>query len=125
MGKLKSVINPYLSVVVKNCISTNLDWYIAAARVTSSYDIIASVSGGEVYRTDDAGIKNIGSNRELFVDHFLISELNNAELKLHEPRDEGAVMYFDNAWEGQFSGYCTIIKEDNLYKPVLKYCKYY
>ncbi|XP_033643607.1 von Willebrand factor A domain-containing protein 7-like [Asterias rubens] len=31
----------------------------AAARVTSSYDIIASVSGGEVYRTDDAGIKNL------------------------------------------------------------------
>ncbi|NQU53667.1 MAG: hypothetical protein HQ522_14120 [Bacteroidetes bacterium] len=59
---------------------------------------------------------NIGSNRELFVDYYLIDKLENAELKLHEPRDEGPVLFFDNLWEGQFSAYCTIIKEDNLYR---------
>ena len=59
---------------------------------------------------------DIGSNRELFVDHYLIDQLKNVELKLHEPRDEGPVLFFDNQWEGQFSGYCTIIKDGGLYR---------
>ncbi len=58
----------------------------------------------------------INSNRELFVDHFLIDKMDNVRLQLHEPRDEGPVFYFDNQWEGQFSAYCTIIKTDDLYR---------
>ena len=56
------------------------------------------------------GIK-IGSERQLFVDHYLIDTLDQAELRLHSPRDEGPVLFFDKAWEGPFSGYCTIIKD--------------
>ena len=59
---------------------------------------------------------DIGSNRELFVDHYLIDQLKDVELKLHEPRDEGTVLFFDNPWEGPFSGYCTIIKDGDLFR---------
>lgn len=58
----------------------------------------------------------VDTQRQLFVDHYLIDRLDQVELRLHEPRDEGAVMYFDNPWEGQFSGYCTIIKEKGLFR---------
>lgn len=59
---------------------------------------------------------DIGSMRQLFVDHYLIDRLDKVELQLHEPRDEGPVLYFDKPWEGQFSGYCTLIKEGGLFR---------
>lgn len=58
----------------------------------------------------------IGTERQLFVDHYLIERLDQLELRLHEPRDEGPVLYFDKPWEGQFSGYCTIIKDKGLFR---------
>ncbi len=59
------------------------------------------------------GLKN---HRELFVDNYLIDKLSNASLRLHKPRNEGSVMKFDKPWEGGFSGYCTIIKDGDLYR---------
>ena len=52
--------------------------------------------------------------RELFVDKALIESMDNAELLLAEPRDEGAVLQFDRPWEGLFSGYATIIRDGDL-----------
>lgn len=54
---------------------------------------------------------DLGSRRELFVDRFLIDSLRGAELRLHEPRDEGVVLRFDAPWEGIHSGYSTLIKD--------------
>ena len=54
--------------------------------------------------------------RELFVDHYLIDKLNDVRIVLHEPRDEGPVFYFDKPWEGAFCGYCTVIKDGELYR---------
>jgi hypothetical protein len=59
---------------------------------------------------------DIGSRRELFVDHFLIERLTGARLFLHTPRDEGVVLRFDQPWEGPFCGYTTIVRDgDRLY----------
>ena len=58
----------------------------------------------------------IGSRRELFVDHFLIDKLDNARLKLHEPRSEGAVLHLDKPWEGPFCAYTTVIKDGDRYR---------
>ena len=59
---------------------------------------------------------DIGSRLELFVDHYLIESMNSTELRMHTPVDEGAVLRFDKPWEGQFSGYCTVIKDGDLYR---------
>jgi hypothetical protein len=61
-------------------------------------------------------VVSIQDRRELFVDHFLIEKLKNAEIRMHEPRNEGAVFFFDKSWEGNFSGYCTVIKDGNLFR---------
>ncbi|QDU11533.1 hypothetical protein [Gimesia aquarii] len=58
----------------------------------------------------------IGSQRELFVDDYLIDKMKGAELRLHHPVDEGVVLKFDNPWEGLFCGYCTIIKDGDIYR---------
>src|SRR5690606_8954954 len=58
----------------------------------------------------------VGSNRELFVDQYLIEKLNNVTQELHTPVNEGAVLKFDKPWEGNFSGYSTIIKDGTQFK---------
>lgn len=58
----------------------------------------------------------IGGNRELFVDQYLIEKLTNLTQELHTPRNEGAVLQFDHPWEGNFSGYSTIIKDGTLFR---------
>jgi len=59
---------------------------------------------------------DIGSRRELFVDHFLIDQLDNVRLTLNRPRDEGVTLEFDKPWEGLFCGYVTVIKDTEHYK---------
>jgi hypothetical protein len=59
---------------------------------------------------------DIGNKRELFVDHYLIQKLVDAQLVLHEPKDEGEVLLFDKPWEGPFCAYVTIIKDGETYK---------
>lgn len=56
----------------------------------------------------------LGERLELFIDHFLIEKLAGARLRLHEPRDEGAVLKFDSPWEGGFSAYVTITRDGDL-----------
>lgn len=56
-----------------------------------------------------ADVIELGSRRELMVDHYLIDELSGAELRLQTPRNEGVVFAFDRPHEGVFSGYVSIV----------------
>jgi hypothetical protein len=58
----------------------------------------------------------MGGNREIFIDNFLIDNLKGVQIIKHTPHDEGAVLYFDNPWEGVFCGYCTVIKDGELFR---------
>jgi hypothetical protein len=58
----------------------------------------------------------LGSRRELFVDHFLIEKMEGTQLKLHEPHREGVALKFDQPWEGGFSGYTTVIRDGEVYR---------
>ena len=58
---------------------------------------------------------NIESKRELFIDDFLIESLDDAEIRLSIPKDEGLVHRFDKSWEGPFCGYSTVINDDGRY----------
>jgi len=57
----------------------------------------------------------IDSQRELFIDNYLIDTLIGTRLVLQKPRDEGSVLKFDKPWEGMFCGYVTIIKDGKTY----------
>ncbi|MFO0871051.1 MAG: hypothetical protein U0935_19175 [Pirellulales bacterium] len=57
----------------------------------------------------------IGGRRELFVDHFLIEKLSGVALRLHAPRPAGVAFRFDQPWEGQVSGYVTVLQYDGKY----------
>src|SRR5476649_1217515 len=59
---------------------------------------------------------NLGSQRELFVDNFLIATKTNVQLTLHEPRDEGPAFSFDAPWEGRFCAYVTLIHDGDHFR---------
>lgn len=58
----------------------------------------------------------LGNKREIFVDSFLIEQLDGLKIVEHAPIDEGSVLKFDKTWEGNFSGYSTIIKDGDTFK---------
>ena len=59
---------------------------------------------------------NLGTKRELFVDHYLIDKLDGVSMQMHHPRDEGPVLHYDKPWEGAFSMGSTIIKDGDIYR---------
>jgi len=54
---------------------------------------------------------DIGTRRELFVDHSLIERMDGVRLELHHPQPAGVAMRFDRPWEGTYSQYVTVIKD--------------
>jgi hypothetical protein len=69
-----------------------------------------------VFSQEPKSVLDISSRRELFVDNYLIDKMQNSNLVLHRPVDEGPVLYFDKPWEGALSGYATIIKDGEKYR---------
>jgi len=48
-------------------------------------------------------VRDIGSRRELFVDDYLIEEMNGVELRLCQPIRREVVLAHDQPWEGNAS----------------------
>ena len=63
-----------------------------------------------------ADVIDIGSRRELFVDHYLIDKLEEPRLELHEPQPAEIVITFDRPWEGGTSSYYTVLKDGDIYR---------
>ncbi len=63
----------------------------------------------------DKGL-DIGSRRELFVDHYLIDKLEGTRLELQRPAPAGTAITYDQSWEGRFSFYTTVIKDGGTYR---------
>ena len=68
---------------------------------------------------------DIGSRRELFVDQYLIEDLNGVRLELHRPEAREVVLVTDKPWEGNTSAYYTIFQDENGVQDDTKYRMYY
>lgn len=57
------------------------------------------------------------NQRELFIDNYLVEELNNIDTRLAIPVSAGAALQFNEPWEGKFSGaYVSVINDGNRYR---------
>jgi hypothetical protein len=72
-----------------------------------------AANAGEPHPSDAI---DIGSRRELFVDHYLIGRLQGVRLKLHEPRPAGAAVKYDGPADERFCFYTTILKDGDTYR---------
>ena len=79
---------------------------------------LSFVSGAVLLAQDPSpgAAVNIGSNRELLVDQYLIGSLDGVTQKLWPPRDEGPVFLLDRPWEGGFCAYLTVIHDGGKYR---------
>lgn len=58
----------------------------------------------------------LGSKRELFVDEHLIASKSGVELKLHKPQAREVALVCDAPWEGNTSGYFTLLQDGDLFR---------
>ena len=59
----------------------------------------------------------VGSQRELFVDDFLIDRLiGKAELQMHHPTPKNIVLETNEPWEGNGTNYVTVFKDGTKYR---------
>ncbi|HRE82957.1 MAG TPA: hypothetical protein PLN52_18065, partial [Opitutaceae bacterium] len=59
---------------------------------------------------------DLGDRLEPFFDTYLIEDAQNVSLVLGKPQPEGVVLSFDEPWEGVFSGYVTVLKDDDVFR---------
>lgn len=58
----------------------------------------------------------LGTRRELFLDDFLIAQLEGAELKAHQPAPRDVVITCDAPWEGNTSAYYTLFADNDRFR---------
>ena len=75
--------------------------------------VITSIQFINIYVKAD--VYDLENKRELFVDQRLIEKLDGVEMRLSTPIPSGPVHKFDKPWEGPFSGYSTVIKDNDNY----------
>lgn len=56
---------------------------------------------------------DIGKRLELFLDSYLIEDLRDVEFRLHEPLVAETSIVFDRDWEGNTSGYASLMKTES------------
>jgi hypothetical protein len=75
-----------------------------------------ALSAGIAAAGEPDKVLDIGSQRELFVDHYLIDKLEGTRLELQRPTPAGTAITYDQPWEGRFSFYTTVIKDGGTYR---------
>jgi len=86
---------------------------LALSSLTLATALPFALQAGEAARPI---VRDISSRREIFVDHWLIDNLDGARLKLHHPTPREVVLKFDKPWEGRFSAYVTVLKDADIYR---------
>ena len=61
-------------------------------------------------------VYNLGSNRMVCWDEFLIDNIENAEVRMHKPIKREKVFTCDKFWEGNVCGYESMIKLGDTYR---------
>ena len=69
----------------------------------------------------DDSILSLDNRRELFVDsHLIETYTGSVELKLHQPRPREIALRFDRPWEGNTSGYPTVMHDGEVYRMIYR-----
>ena len=68
-----------------------------------------------VLAQDTSTVADIGSRRELFVDHLLLERLVGTRLQLHHPEPAETVLKLDRPWEGDTGYGLSVIQDGDTY----------
>jgi len=76
--------------------------------ITVSFLFVACVCAGQPL--------DLGTRWELFIDRYLIDEMDGVSLKLHAPHRENMAIPFNDEWDRDASGYATVITDNGLHR---------
>lgn len=62
----------------------------------------------------------VGSRRGLFVDDYLIDSMKTVRLVLHHPQPREVALRFDQPWEGNTSGYPTVMRDGETFRMIYR-----
>ena len=68
------------------------------------------------------GLRDINSRLELFIDDWLIEEMNGVSLQMHRPSPQEVVLEFNQPWEGSISYDPVVMKEGDRYRLWYRGC---
>jgi len=64
-------------------------------------------------KAKDDTVIHMGMRRELFVDHYMIDQLDQVRLVMHPPIDRGPILAFNNPrWEEKHCTYATVLQSE-------------
>lgn len=92
-------------------IKSESPWTLPVYPLVVVLALFATAAHSQERDTKDPVVRDIGARRELFVDRFLIDRLDNASLKLHEPRLAPAMTEPADNME-----YGTVIKDGDRFR---------
>src|SRR5437868_1698398 len=69
---------------------------------------------------DDAPVRAIGSRLELFVDDWLIDQIQGGSLLLHSPTPREVAVDFNTPWPDEGSAYVTVFADGPRYRMVYR-----
>lgn len=92
----------------KGSLLTNRFWFVSALALSCTLLMPPQVPAQTP--------PNIGSQRVLFVDQWLVESMSGVALELHEPVRQEAVFRYDAPWEGFQSAYVSIMQDDEVYR---------
>lgn len=77
---------------------------------------VASVKTKDQGAAANDTLRDIGSQRELFVDDFLIAQQQGVELTMHRPVAQDVALVCDEPWEGNTSAYYTLFADGDRFR---------
>jgi len=83
--------------------------------VAAGGSALAALAFEEPTATQPLG-RDIRSQRQLFVDDFLLDRLDGVRLEPHPPVPREVVFRFDAPWEGRESGYVTVLQDGQRFR---------
>ena len=82
---------------------------------TFAFILFISISAPAAADDDNGTPYNLGSNKHLFLDEFLIAEKSGVDLVVNPPAIKELVLIADKPWErGGITSYCNVLWDDKL-----------
>lgn len=78
--------------------------------------LILAICKGSSVRANETAVRDIGSQRELFVDDYLIEQLERVEPLLHQPQAQEVALVCDAPWEGNISAYYALFADGDRFR---------
>ena len=90
---------------------------LAPVRLLAAFLLCSSLAvSGSAAEPDGSGVLDIGSRLEPLFDTHLIDRQVNVRLEMHRPVAREVSLVHDEPWEGNTSGYHTVLQDGDTYR---------